>query len=435
MDSFFCPYGVKIAFSEKESDTMQDVVMLLSSVFFGILFTFLVFIFAIFVISLFFKRKMEYFEPEISIVIPAYNEEKNIKPCLDLIFESNYPKNKLEVVVVDDGSTDNTSKTLKDYKNIKLIRQNHLGKVEALNLGIANSSHDFVVTIDADTSIDKFCLDELLKPFSDDNVGATTGNNYVKNNNSMITAFQNVEYHFNNLIRNSFSKVFGNSIWFFGSLACYRKSVLEKIGHFKKDTLAEDTDIALEIKKSGYKVVNVHTASANTVVPTNVKSLYKQRSRWWIGTLQSLVKNRSLFSKKSNPSILFLYINQYWWSFYAFLSLPFIIYQVNYWLPYNSQNLFSIFSYLFKWFSLMGPIYVIYKIPEWGISMYSIFGVLSGIITTIMIIFALRIFRDKNTFKNIFVVFFYFPYTIVLNTIILVSLLKHSVRKKDFFIK
>ena len=83
----------------------------------------------------------------------------------------------------------------------------------------------------------------------------------------------------------------------------------------------------------------------------------------------------------------------------------------------------------------MGPVYVVYKIPEWGISSYTIFGVLSGIITTLLSLLALRMFREKITFKNMFAIFFYFPYTIVLNIMILVTLLRHKFWKSSFYIK
>lgn len=414
---------------------MKDPIMLLSSALFGMLFLFLILIFSVFIASRFFHRKSKNFLPKVSIVIPAYNEEKNISDCLKSIFNSNYPKHKLEAIVVDDGSTDKTLSIVKNFKNVKILKQKHLGKVEALNLGALNSFNEFILTIDADTILDKDCIKELVKPFSDKKIGATTGNNNVKNKASFIGTFQNIEYHFSNLIRNSFSIVFDNGIWFSGSLACYRKAALKKIGYFKKDTLAEDQDVALEMRKHGYKAVNVSTAFGYTIVPQKISDLYKQRARWWIGTLQSIVKNKSLFSRKASPSIMFLYINQFWWSFYAFLSLPLIIYQINYWLPYNSQTIYSLTTYLFRWFSLSGPLYVLYKIPEFGISAYTIFGVLSGIITTILSIAALRMFKDKISFKNVLAIFFYFPYTIVLNIIILVSLLRHRFWIKSFYIK
>ena len=419
----------------KHINAMKNIVMLLSSVVFGILFSFLMFIFSIFIASRFFRSKKGNFEPEVSIVIPAYNEENNIEECLHSVLNSKYAKGKIEVIVVDDGSTDNTLKILKKYQRVKVVRQNHLGKVEALNLGVQNVSYDFILTVDADTTLDKDCLKELLRPFSEAEIGATTGNNNVRNKKSIISAFQSVEYHFSNLIRNSFSTVFNNGIWFSGSIACYRKEALENIGFFKKDTLAEDQDVALELKKAGYKTINASAAIGYTIVPENVKDLYNQRARWWIGTLQSIVKNKELFSRKASPSILFLYINQFWWSFYAFLSLPLIIYQMNYWLPYNTQNFFAVTIYLFKWLSIMGPLYVLYKIPDFGVSIYSIFGVLSGIVTTILSISALRMFKDKISFKNIFAMFFYFPYTIVLNIIILVSLLRHRFWARTYYIK
>src|SRR3989344_3699237 len=414
---------------------MKEAIMLFSSVLFGILFFFLLFIFSIFIVSRFIKRKYPNFEPNVSVVVPAYNEQANIKECIDSIYSLDYPKNKIEVIVVDDGSTDKTLEIATKYRKVRILTQNHLGKVEALNLGCAKAKYGFVLTIDADTAIDRKLLREMIAPFSNKTIGATTGNNNVKNNKSMISAFQNVEYHFSNLIRNSFSTVFNNGIWFSGSLACYRKSSLKKIKYFKKDTMAEDQDVSLELRKSGYISLNVPNAFGHTIVPSSIKSLYKQRKRWWIGTLQSIVKNKSLFSSKSSPSILFLYINQFWWSFYAFLSLPLIIYQINYWLPYNSQNIISMSKYFFNWFSLMGPIYVIYRIPEFGISIYSIFGVLSGIMTTILSIAALKMFNDRVSLKNVLAIFFYFPYTIVLNIIILVSLLRNRFWEESYYIK
>ena len=414
---------------------MKDLMMMISSILFGIVFSFLVIIFVVFVSSKFTRRNSNIFLPKISVVIPAYNEEKNIEKCLKSIFSSNYPKNNIEVIVVDDGSKDNTLKILKKYKRVKVLRQKHLGKVEALNRGVLNTSNKFIVTIDADTIVDKNCIMELVRPFSDRRIGATTGNNNVMNKSSILGMFQNVEYHFSNLIRNSFSTTFNSGAWISGSLACYRKKALKKAGYFKKDTLAEDIDVALEIKKRGYTTITVPKAIGYTIVPVKLRDLYKQRVRWWIGTLQAIFKNRVLFSLKSSPSILFLYITHFWWSFFAFLSLPFIAYQMYYWLPYNTQNIFSTVNYFFRWFSLMGPIYVLYKIPDFGISTYTIFGVLSGVMTSVLTFAGLRMFKDKITLKNILAIFFYFPYTIILNIIIIISLLRHRFWEKSFYIK
>ena len=233
---------------------MKDIIMEMSSVLFIILFSFLAFIFVIFLISRFIKKKNFDFEPEISIIVPVFNEEKNIGECLDAILNSDYPEKKMEVIVIDDGSTDKTKDILKRYEKVNVLEQSHLGKAEALNLGVSKARYDFVLTIDADTIIDKSCIKEIVRPLADENIGATTGNSKVKNNNSIMGIFQNIEYHYNNLIRHCFSTVFNNGIWFFGALAAYRKSLLNDVGSFKKDTLTEDMDMALEIKRQYFHV-------------------------------------------------------------------------------------------------------------------------------------------------------------------------------------
>lgn len=410
--------------------------MIMGAIFLALVFVFLMFITIVFLISKLVKEKIyPNFEPSISVIIPSYNEKENIANCLTSIINSNYPRDKIELIVVDDGSIDNTIQIVEEYRNVKIIKQKHLGKSEALNKGIKNSTHDFVLTVDADIILEKDALKEIIKPFSDNKVAATTGNSTVKNNNTLISIFQDIEYHYNNLIRNSFSSAFNSGIWFFGALACYRKNVLKEIGYFRKNTLTEDIDIDLRIKKAGYKTINAHKAWCSTVVPTNLRDLYKQRYRWWIGALQSLKSNFNLLSLNKNyknPSILFLFINQFWWSIYSFIAIPLTAYQVNYWLP--QTDVFGTISYFFRWFSLSGPFYVIYKIPEWGISMYNIFGVLAGIISTILIIFALLIFKRRITLKNIFAIFFYFPYTILLNVFIVISIVISIFSKKKYFI-
>ncbi|HLD86572.1 MAG TPA: glycosyltransferase [Candidatus Nanoarchaeia archaeon] len=412
----------------------MDIIMSAGAVFFLILFLFLLFIFVVILCSFFVKapKGKKGYSPKVSILIPAYNEEKSIKDCLDSIRNLEYPKGLLEVIVIDDGSADRTARIAKT-SGAKVIKARHQGKSAALNLGVEKASHPILFTIDADTVLEKGCLKELVSPLQEGDVGATTGNSQVKNSNTLIGAFQNIEYHYNNLIRLGFSRVFRNGIWFFGALACYRKSALKLIGGFKRDTMAEDMDIALELRKAGFRSVNVAGAIGHTIAPKSVKELYHQRFRWWLGTLQALYKNRSLFSKKSPPSINFLFINQFWWSFYAFISLPLIIYQVKYWMP--QEGFLAIFGYLFRWFTLSGPFYVLYKIPDWGISALSIFGVLSGILSAAMILIAIRTFKDRMSPRNLLVIFSYFPYTILLNILIALSIIRYRLRPKRFFIK
>ena len=142
-----------------------------------------------------------------------------------------------------------------------------------------------------------------------------------------------------------------------------------------------------------------------------------------------------MFSLKYGIPIMFLFINQILWSVYAVISLPIIIYQVNFWLPYNTQNLFQLFSYLFRWFSLLGPIYVWYKIPATGFSTFTFFSVSTGTISALMLLIAMKEFKSKFSLKNLLTVFFFFPYTIILNIIVLISLFRMKFLKGNTFFK
>ena len=270
---------------------MADVLFISSIVLSILVFIFILFLFIVVIISIFKKENFENFQPKVSVIIPAYNESKTIGLCLNSVLNQDY-NNEVEIIVVDDGSSDNTLKILKKYKKVKVVKQKHLGKSKALNNGISKAKNDFILVIDADTIIKKDFIREIIKPFSDKKVGATTGIIKLKNNKGILPMFQNVEYSFYNLIRHSFSSLFKNSVWFLGALACYRKDAIKKVGLFKTDSLTEDIDLAMEINKAGYENISVGNAYGFTHVPANLKSLYKQRSRWWIGALQALFKNK-----------------------------------------------------------------------------------------------------------------------------------------------
>ncbi len=403
----------------------MNMIMAFGTGIFFILFLFIFFLATIVVIGIFKKVNHSSFKAPISVVIPAYNEAKNIAECLGAIQASRYKD--LEIIVVDDGSHDETQRIARSF-GAKVIIQKHLGKVAALNRGAKESTHEFIVTIDADTIVEPDFFINIIAPFSDLTVGATSGSARVKNRSSILGMYQNLEYHHNNLLRNSFTRVFGDGIWFFGAVGCYRKKALEEVGGFKENTMSEDMDVTLDLKRAGYKTKDVSTALAYTIVPTTFSAFLSQRRRWWIGVVSSLWNNKKMFLTGDLPT-RFLFCNQFWWSIYAWISLPLIAYQVYFWLPTGGVE---IASYIFRWFSAIGPLYVIYKIPEWGINLYSIFGVLSGIVSISLLLYSIRFFHDQLTPLNVFGVFFYFPYTLFLNTVIILSFMTAHHEKRHF---
>ncbi len=416
----------------------DDIIMNIGIVIFMVLFAFLLFLFITFLISfLFRKKKQAPFAPMVSVIVPMYNEEKNIGHCLTSIASTAYQLAKIEVIVVDDASTDGSVKIverfMREHKriNISIIKGTHQGKSEALNLGMKRASHDYLLTVDADVILGKHAIRDLIRPLQDQEVAATNSIAVIHQPRRLIEYFQAIEFSLNNVIRVSFSKVFKNSIWFFGAVACFRKKILEDVGGFKKKTLTEDMDISLELFLNGYRIVTVESAVISTVPMPTLGELFTQRMRWYYGALQSLSRHRKLL-KKPSPPILFLFFNQYWWTFYSFVFFPLTIYQVFYWLPVGYA---AIGAYLFRWFSIIGPFYVLYKIPEWGISATNIFAVCSGVITLILSIVAILEYKVRLRPKTIIALFFYFPYCIIINVILLSGIVRYRFSKKKYFMK
>lgn len=411
---------------------MIESLMALSAGIMGTLFFVVVFTNLIVVSSWFIKKKNVVFAPELSVVIPVFNEEKNIVACLDSVFGSDYPKNKFEVVVVDDGSTDNTVSLVKKYPSVKLVCSSHSGKPVALNKGIIASKHEFIITLDADTVLDKDCLKLIVAPMFDCDVGAVAGVTKVQNHQALLGMFQSVEYIYNNLVRNAFSKLFDNTVWFHGAIACYRKSALKKINYFKTKTLAEDLDVSMGLSQYGYRTVHAD-AVAHTQVPVSLVGLLSQRIRWSVGVFQSLQQNKSILPKLS-PAWFFVRLNQWWWALFAVVSFPLFALQIAYWFP-QSGSIVDVSTYLARWFSLWGPAYVIYKLPLWGVSLYNIFGVLAGVLTTFFLVIAIKTSETPWRLQFFVALFFYFPYTLLLNVSMLVSVFSYKFYKGAFFIR
>ena len=405
----------------------------------GVLFAFITFMYIVSFLALFKRMKFPASEPEISIIIPCYNEEKYVKDCLESVYSSDYPKEKMQVIFVDDGSTDNTLEIVNEFKkkhapSLRVLHGTHEGKSPALNLGLKETSHDLIIALDSDTVLDKRAIYNIVQPFSRKDIGAANGACMVRNYKSPLGLFQSVEYSWLNVVKQGFSKLTGNGIWFFGFFACYRREALKKIGGFKKDTLTEDMDTALEIYGAGYRTIHVHEAVGYSIVPSNLNALFRQRMRWWGGNLQSLVKHRRVFLKRPSIAVAFLFLNHFMWSIFAFISFPGIGYTFYYWFPAGAPVLEGII-YTLKWFCVIGWIDVFYHIPQWGFSFFSNFGVMVGLVSTLLFILGVALSTRRATLREVLGIFFYFPYTIIINTIVVLGVFTLFFKKKKHFIK
>ncbi len=238
------------------------------------------------------------YRPSVSIVVPAYNEELVIERTLRSLAASDYPT--LEIVVVDDGSTDGTAAAVERLTSdrIRLLRQRNAGKAAALNTGIRASSGEVVVMVDADTLFESETLSRLVQPLADPNVGAVSGNTKVGNRRTLIGRLQHIEYVVGfNLDRRMYD-VLGCMPTVPGAVGAYRRDALEAVGGVSGATLAEDTDLTLAIGRRGLRVGYVARARAWTEAPSTLRGLWRQRYRWSFGTIQAVWKhNRAIVSR------------------------------------------------------------------------------------------------------------------------------------------
>ncbi|MFD7134088.1 bifunctional polysaccharide deacetylase/glycosyltransferase family 2 protein [Streptomyces sp. NPDC059894] len=237
----------------------------------------------------------------VSVIVPAYNEKECIANTLESLAQSTHP---IEVLVVDDGSTDGTSEIARaaadklGMTNVRVIRQENAGKPAALNNGVRSASYDIVVMMDGDTVFEPEAVHQLVQPFADPKVGAVAGNAKVGNRNTIIGAWQHIEYVMGfNLDRRMYD-LLRCMPTIPGAIGAFRRDAVLEVGGMSEDTLAEDTDITIAMHRGGWNVVYQEHAIAWTEAPGSLKQLWSQRYRWSYGTMQALWKHRKSLTDK-----------------------------------------------------------------------------------------------------------------------------------------
>lgn len=252
--------------------------------------------------------------PEVSVIIPAYNEAKVIAKSVERILASDYPD--IEVIIVDDGSTDGTSAVVArrfgGTANVKLITAMNGGKANAINLGLAEAKGSIIVALDADTLFETDTISNLARWFEDPSVGAVAGNAKVGNRINTLTRWQALEYvSAQNLERRALVAL-GCMTVVPGAVGAWRRDALERLGRFPVNTLAEDQDLTIAVQRAGYRIVYDSEAIAWTEAPDTLKGLVRQRFRWAYGTLQCLWKHRAITFRPRFGTLGMIAIPQVW---------------------------------------------------------------------------------------------------------------------------
>lgn len=342
------------------------------------------------------KKIDEY--PMVSILVPAHNEAKVIGKTVESLLLLNYPKDKMELIVINDNSSDNSKDILEDIKNkynnynFTIINTDNLtggkGKSNALNIGYTISKGEFIAVYDADNTPDRNALRYLIQTIvMDDELGAVIGKFRTRNKNkNLLTKFINIEtLSFQWMSQAGRWELF-NLCTIPGTNFILRKSIIEEIGGWDSKAIAEDTEISFRIYKLGYKIKLVPQSITWEQEPETVKVWIKQRTRWAKGNIYVLMKYiRNIFKQGKNKIIFDI---AYFFSVY-FLFLTSVI---------ISDILF---------------ILSISKLIEISIPInFFIIWILSYLLFIIEVSISLSIEKGEATLENIFIVaIMYFTYS------------------------
>ena len=244
--------------------------------------------------------------PLVAVIVPCYNEAGTIAATCDSLLALDYPKDKLEVILVNDGSTDGTAQAMArfaDNPQIRIIHKENGGKHTALNAGIALTHAEFIGCLDADSFVEPNALREIITSFENPHVAAATAAMSIHTPRTILEHMQNAEYIFGIILKHAIASVNGMYVTP-GPFSFYRSSIIEEIGGFRSGHQAEDMEMALRIQQAGYEIENAPRARVYTKAPRTVMKLVKQRTRWTSGFLRNVLgEYRSLIWSRKHGAL------------------------------------------------------------------------------------------------------------------------------------
>ena len=245
--------------------------------------------------------------PGVTIIVPCYNEEKTIAGTIDSLLNLDYPKDKLQIMIVDDGSKDNTWQAIQKfekYENVKVFHKENGGAHTAINLGLKKLETPFVGRLDSDSYVDSQALKRIMTYFDDKETMAVAPSIIVKSPKNILQGAQKAEYDM--AVYNKKMLAFLGGIHVTpGPFSIFRKKVFDELGPYKKAHNTEDQEIALRMQEHHYKIEHCPDACVYTITPNTVKKLYRQRLRWIYGFIRNAIDYKKLFFRKKYGTIAF----------------------------------------------------------------------------------------------------------------------------------
>jgi len=246
--------------------------------------------------------------PSVTIIIPCYNEEKTVRGTVRSLLNLDYPKDKLKLIVIDDGSKDDTFNVAKaefeKNSNVEIFKKENGGKYTALNLGLQKTDTPFIGCLDADSFVDAQALKRIMTYFEDKDTMAVAPSIIVDSPKNILQGAQKAEYDM--AVYNKKMLAFLGGIHVTpGPFSIFRKKVFDDLGPYRHAHNTEDQEIALRMQEHHYKIEHCPDAYVYTIAPNSVKKLYRQRVRWIYGFIRNAIDYRRLLFRKKYGTIAF----------------------------------------------------------------------------------------------------------------------------------
>jgi len=323
-------------------------------------------------------------EPIVSIVVPAFNEAGHIGKTIESLLQVEYPRDKLDIIIVDDGSTDETLSIAEGYaqQGIRAFSKENGGKGAALNFGIKHARGELVATMDADSIVTPNTIRELLPLFEDDEVMAVTPAVRIRQSSKLLVEVQRIEYLMILFSRKLLSFIDSVPVTP-GPFSMFRKKVFDLIGGFDEKNLVEDQEICLRIQAANYKVRSSMTALVYTEPPDNMSDFLKQRVRWQRGGLRNYWRYRSLIRPEYGDFGMFFVPLNYLTIISLFILLGLMINAI-FFSPYYTR-------------------YIFIDSISLGLGLVTIIGALVLGSTLLFLYLSVRAFNEKVPIQNLLV--------------------------------
>ncbi|MDQ7904447.1 glycosyltransferase family 2 protein [Phytohabitans sp. ZYX-F-186] len=236
--------------------------------------------------------------PSVSVIVPAYNEERVIAACVASIVADRYPRK--EIIVVDDGSTDGTLAALRPfthYADVTVITKANGGKAAALNAGLRYAGGEICCFVDADGIFTRDTITNLLRGFRGPEVGGVCGNDEPVNLDRPQTRLLALLTHGTALARRALALV-GCLTVVSGNCGAFRRRVVDEVGGFREGSLGEDLELTWRVRAAGHRIAFQPGALVYAEVPATLTGLWRQRIRWTRGLVQTARLHRHLVGSR-----------------------------------------------------------------------------------------------------------------------------------------